>query len=229
MSFTFLVVNNRWTMVIKEWSCTKNSADLDEKSDNYNQPKGRKCTWKGRMFRKICLLVFRKARDNFWTKSIEKINDYRNLFVRYIQVCIYIYIDVIQGKNKNKQHFNKNISATAPQKKCLYNFIISVANNVWFWSSISFFSSCLNLSIWSCGKFHYTANMYLFKVNSENTRKMCEICTSLITLFTCLLWTYFTLFCSVSIVDFEQVNVCWVFYVKNSHGTKENQNWIKVI
>ena len=98
LSFTFLVVNNRWTMVIKKWSCTKNSADLDEKSDDYNQPKGRKCTWKGRMFRKMCLFSlfslfsFRKARDNFWTKSIEKINDYRNLFVRYIQVYIYIYI-----------------------------------------------------------------------------------------------------------------------------------------
>ena len=38
-------------------------------------------------------------------------------------------------------------------------------------------------------------NICLFKVNNRNTRKRCEI--------------YFTPFSSVSIIDFEQVNVSW--------------------
>ena len=44
------------------------------------------------------------------------------------------------------------------------------------------------------------ANIYLFKVSSRNTRSYC---------FYCWLWTYFAPFSSVSIVDFEQVNVSW--------------------
>ena len=61
----------------------------------------------------------------------------------------------------------------------------------------------------------------MFKVNSRNTRKRCEIClkfkvsnkntgtTSLTSFrcFYCWLWTYFTVFSSISIVDFKQVNV----------------------
>ena len=66
---------------------------------------------------------------------------------------------------------------------------------------------------------YYSVNIYLFKANSRNSRKMCEICSKLTiktttsTLFWCFycqLWTYFTHFSSVSIVDFKQVNVCWV-------------------
>ena len=37
------------------------------------------------------------------------------------------------------------------------------------------------------------ANMYLFKLNNRNTRKN--------------VWTYFTPFSSISIVDFEQENI----------------------
>ena len=47
------------------------------------------------------------------------------------------------------------------------------------------------------------ANIYLFKVNNRNTRKRCEICSKL------TIKTYFPSFSSVSIVDFEQVNVGW--------------------
>ena len=65
------------------------------------------------------------------------------------------------------------------------------------------------------------ATIYLFKVNNRETRKRCEICSKL-TIKTskrhhwrhyCQLWTYFTPFSSVSIVDFycRQVNVGWIF------------------
>ena len=44
----------------------------------------------------------------------------------------------------------------------------------------------------------------------RNTRKRCEICTNLTIKTTeqCH-WTYFTPFSTVSVVDFEQVNVNW--------------------
>ena len=49
-----------------------------------------------------------------------------------------------------------------------------------------------------------SANTYLFKVNSRNNRKCCEICSKL-TIKTPE--TSFTPFSSVSVVDFEQANV----------------------
>ena len=67
---------------------------------------------------------------------------------------------------------------------------------------------------------HYPANIYLFKPNNRNIWKRCEIGSKLTTnipqqrhwhrsivfIFT----KYFILFSSVSIVDLEQVIVCWV-------------------
>ena len=50
----------------------------------------------------------------------------------------------------------------------------------------------------------YPANIYLFKVNNRNTRKRSEINSKL------TIKTYSTPFSSVSIVEFEQVNVSWV-------------------
>ena len=59
--------------------------------------------------------------------------------------------------------------------------------------------------------------IYLFKANRRNTRKICEIC-SRVTIktperrqwrFYWKLWTYFSPLSSVSIVDFEDVNICW--------------------
>ena len=54
----------------------------------------------------------------------------------------------------------------------------------------------------------FPANIYLFNVNKRNTRKKCEICSKL-TIKT-ERRQYESLVSSVSIVDFEQVNVCWV-------------------
>ena len=50
------------------------------------------------------------------------------------------------------------------------------------------------------------ANIYFFKVNNRNTRA-----TSVTSCwcFFCLLWTHFTTFRSVSIVDLERLNVSW--------------------
>ena len=47
----------------------------------------------------------------------------------------------------------------------------------------------------------YPANIYFFKVNNRDKKT---------------LWTYFTLFSSVSIVDFEQVIVSWVESIETS-------------
>ena len=72
--------------------------------------------------------------------------------------------------------------------------------------------------------FHMTpslANIYLFKANNRNTRKSWKICSKL-TIKTPELrqwrhsgvfivnFKHFTPFSSVSIVDFEQVNVSWI-------------------
>ena len=66
------------------------------------------------------------------------------------------------------------------------------------------------------------ANVHLFKFSNRYTRKRCEICSKLTTkhqnnvidvvlMFLLLtIWTYFTPFCSVSIVNFEEVDVIWV-------------------
>ena len=64
------------------------------------------------------------------------------------------------------------------------------------------------------------ANIHLFQVNIRNTRKRCEICLKLtiktledvidaILVFLLLTENTFQPFSSVSIVNFEQVNVSW--------------------
>ena len=66
----------------------------------------------------------------------------------------------------------------------------------------------------------FPANLYLFKVKNKNTRKRCEICLKLTIkhqndvidvnlAFLLLTLNIFPTFSSVSIVDFEQVNVNW--------------------
>ena len=78
----------------------------------------------------------------------------------------------------------------------------------------------------------FPANIYLFKLCS---RKRCEICPNLTMkipkqcqwlqlifscwCFYCYLWTYFTPFSSLSIVDFGQVNVSWVSSLTHIHDT----------
>ena len=74
----FLIPNARWTMISKGWNYSKNPADLEDKVEDHNQQKCRKCTRKGHAFIKIWVLVFWKACDNFWTKSKAKINDDKN-------------------------------------------------------------------------------------------------------------------------------------------------------
>ena len=60
---------------------------------------------------------------------------------------------------------------------------------------------------------NYRGNIDLFKVNNRNSRKCYEICSKL-TIKRAerrhWLWTYFTSFPIVSIVDFEQPNLSWV-------------------
>ena len=73
-----------------------------------------------------------------------------------------------------------------------------------------------------CYLISLSANIYLFKVNNRNTRKICEICLKLTiktperrsgvfividVIMVFLLLTYFKPFSSVSTVDVKQVNV----------------------
>ena len=66
----------------------------------------------------------------------------------------------------------------------------------------------------------------MFKVNNKNTRTSFWC-------FYCWLWTYFTPFSSVSIVDFEQANVNWVKksqYKKPAHyfwSIRIRCDWVK--
>ena len=56
-------------------------------------------------------------------------------------------------------------------------------------------------------------NIYLFKVNKRNTKivgNMFKVNNTDTRTTFYYLWTYFTPFCSVSAVDLEQVNVCWI-------------------
>ena len=59
----------------------------------------------------------------------------------------------------------------------------------------------------------------MFKVNNKYTK------TTWLTSFWCLycwLWKYFKPFCSVSLIDFERVFVCWVFEHLVSFEEKSN-------
>ena len=69
------------------------------------------------------------------------------------------------------------------------------------------------------------ASIYLFKVNNRINMKRYEICSKLTiktpeqgqwSFFVVKLWTYFTHLSSVSIVDVEQINVCWRTVAINS-------------
>ena len=54
-------------------------------------------------------------------------------------------------------------------------------------------------------------DIYLLRINDRNNRKGCKICSKLtIKRPEWHQWTYFTPFSSLAIVDFEQMNVCWV-------------------
>ena len=69
-------------------------------------------------------------------------------------------------------------------------------------------------TIWRLGV--NPTNIYLFIVNDRNTSKMCEICAKLTIKTPERRPKNFTLFSSVSIVDFEQLNICWEIYHENS-------------
>ena len=80
------------------------------------------------------------------------------------------------------------------------------------------------------------ANIYLFKVNNRNTRKRCEMCSKLpiktpgrrqwhrsgVSIVNFEHISH--LFSSVSIVDFEQVNVSWESFLRNFHNLDIHHN-----
>ena len=82
------------------------------------------------------------------------------------------------------------------------------------------------LLLYCLEKSHYPANIYLSKVNNRTTWKGREIYSNL-PIKTPerrhSLWTYFTPFSRVSIVDFEQVNVSKV--MPSRHLLVQSQQW----
>ena len=68
------------------------------------------------------------------------------------------------------------------------------------------------------GKRSYPVSIYLFKVNNRNTRERCEICSKSWVNNENTRTMSITLFSTVSIVLFEQVNVSWV-------NTDDDDNW----
>ena len=96
----------------------------------------------------------------------------------------------------------------------------------------NYFCNKLIFDIWQATKYvsgwypaawqsYFPVGIYLLKVNNNNTRTRCEICSKLtiktaerrLASFWCLyyqLWTYFTPCSSVSVVNFEYVNTNWV-------------------
>ena len=100
---------------------------------------------------------------------------------------------------------------------------LKISENLWFsdvfrryrkrsvaWNGLTYSVS----GIWCTSSKYlalFPANIYLFHVNIRTIRKRCEP-FKLWTNFTfyCWLWTYFTLFFSFSIVDFELVIVTWI-------------------
>ena len=96
-----------------------------------------------------------------------------------------------------------------------------------------------SLSRWFQISTYNSANIYLFKVNNRNTRKRHEISSKLtirkpeqrqwrLLIFLLLTLNIFTTFSSVSIIDFEQVNVSWIItnfiikvYMRTSRGVLE--------
>ena len=62
----------------------------------------------------------------------------------------------------------------------------------------------------------FPADIYLLKVNNRNIRTMASFWC-----LYCKLWTYFTPCYSVSIVNFEQVNVGWVLFPSKWIFSKE--------
>ena len=79
------------------------------------------------------------------------------------------------------------------------------------------------------------ANLYLFKTNNRNFSKRCEVCSKLIKklrnnvvnvalLFSLLTLNILHTFYSVSIVDFEHVNVSWeAGFMRNAFS----QSWVE--
>ena len=93
----------------------------------------------------------------------------------------------------------------------------------------------------------FSANIYLLKGDSRNTRKKYEICSVLKNTPERCRWRfsgvffltlrYFTPFSGVSIVEFEQINVCWVMlnmFKVNSKDSRmfslsvEKEYWPKI-
>ena len=73
----------------------------------------------------------------------------------------------------------------------------------WFFQGKCFSFYILLTDQVSLSDYFYPVGIFLFKVNNGNTRTRWKICSKLTN---CLLWTYFTSFSRVSIVNFEQVN-----------------------
>ena len=82
----------------------------------------------------------------------------------------------------------------------------------------------------------FPSNIYLFKIGNRNTRKRCEICSwydvvdivDLVLMFLILTLNIFHTFSSISIVDFEQVNVSWFKSSKLTHSVSTMLSYFSI-
>ena len=86
-----------------------------------------------------------------------------------------------------------------------------------FKKSFDLYNKQIYISICMENKFeksHLPANIYLFKVNNRHSRKRNKICSwrhhDVVLVFSLLTFNIFHTFSTVSIADFEQVDVSWV-------------------
>ena len=99
---------------------------------------------------------------------------------------------------------------------------ICFTNFYFLWTIISITKWFLNFQT------NKMRSKYMFKVNNRNTKTRYEICSKLTIkaserhqwrrCFHCQLWTYFTSWSSVSIVNFEQVNAGWIALSHNGYS-----------
>ena len=91
------------------------------------------------------------------------------------------------------QHINENKQNTSAQ---LPTFLRKVRLR----PNVVAVKTCVNVYVDIAECWVEIPGPFMFKVNKKDTRTTCLYCW---------LWTYFTLFSGISILNFEQVNVCW--------------------
>ena len=165
-------------------------------------------------FEKIRLVRYLKHFVAEVERSLPKLCYYSPVILECLGYCCNIFDKVLFFDESVKVVCDPQLLFPYPKTRGLFRALLNICDGVHFRKKgfrllFSQKSSIVNFR--QGPKYvteYFPANIYLFKVNNRNTRKL----TSLMSFccFYCYLWTYFTPFSSVSIVNFKQVNVSWV-------------------